>query len=411
MAKIELNGITKRFGKTTALDNVTLEVHDNEFFVLFGPAGAGKTTLLNNIAGIQIPDEGVVKIGGEIVNQVDPAERNVAMVFENYALYPHMTVYDNIASPLRSPRYKKDEETIKKAVEKVAALMKIDMLLERLPSQLSNGQRQRVALGRALVREPNVFLMDEPLAHLDAKLRNHMRGELKEMQAEFATTSIYVTHDFMEAMSLGDRIGILNEGRIIQIGTGDEIYYMPCNVLVAQLMGDPEINMLDCELLRSRNGFKVDCPSMGNVIFDLPDNDEMNRRFDALSNKSVQVDTDALSNATADNLDWLQIRNKVFMGIRPQNAHYHFEPTPGAVKGTVYAFETIGNKSVLTAQIGDQHMRMIAPNGLPVKLDQDVYVTFDIDRAIFFNAETTEYIGRYDEAAIRELAASLKKEA
>ena len=387
MAKIELIGVTKRFGKTTALNNVTLEVHDKEFFVLFGPAGAGKTTLLNNIAGIQIPEEGMVKIGGQIVNQVDPAERNVAMVFENYALYPHMTVYDNIASPLRSPRYKKDEGYIKDAVQRVAALMKIDMLLERLPSQLSNGQRQRVALGRALVREPNVFLMDEPLAHLDAKLRNHMRSELKEMQAAFATTSIYVTHDFMEAMSLGDRIAIINNGEIVQLGTGDEIYYMPCNEFVAQLMGDPEINLLSCRLVKGDGGYSIVWDEAPEHRMFMPANDELFGRFEKLS------------------------RADIHMGIRPQNAHYHFEPVEGAIRGTVYAFETIGNKSVLTAQIGDTHLRMIAPNGLPVNLDQDVYVTFDIDRAIFFDAGSTEYIGRFDEAAIRELAAGQAKEA
>ena len=387
MAKIELIGVTKRFGKITALNNVTLEVHDKEFFVLFGPAGAGKTTLLNNIAGIQIPDEGIVKIGGEVVNQVDPAERNVAMVFENYALYPHMTVYDNIASPLRSPRYKKDEAAIKEAVNRVAALMKIDMLLERLPSQLSNGQRQRVALGRALVREPNVFLMDEPLAHLDAKLRNHMRSELKEMQAEFATTSIYVTHDFMEAMSLGDRIAIINHGAIVQLGTSDEIYYMPCNEFVAQLMGDPEINLLNCRLVKEDGGYSILWLEAPENKIDLPANKELFERFDKISGAEIHT------------------------GIRPQNAHYFFEPTPNAIKGTVYAFETIGNKSVLTAQIGNQHLRMIAPNGLPVKLDQDVWVTFDIDRAIFFDAGSTEYIGRFDEAAILELAAGETKEA
>ena len=287
MAKIELIGVTKRFGKTTALNNVNLEVHDKEFFVLFGPAGAGKTTLLNNIAGIQIPEEGMVKIGGKIVNQVDPAERNVAMVFENYALYPHMTVYDNIASPLRSPRDKKDEAAIKEAVNRVAALMRIDMLLERLPSQLSNGQRQRVALGRALVREPNVFLMDEPLAHLDAKLRNHMRGELKEMQTAFATTTIYVTHDFMEAMSLGDRIAIINEGKIVQLGTSDEIYYMPCNEFVAQLMGDPEINLLPCKLIKVDNVYSVVWTEAPQVKMVLPENAELFARFANLAGGDI----------------------------------------------------------------------------------------------------------------------------
>ena len=385
MAQIELQGVTKRFGKITALDGVTLTIRDKEFFVLFGPAGAGKTTILNNIAGIQVPTEGVVKIGGSVVNQLDPAERNVAMVFENYALYPHMTVYDNIASPMRSPRYKKDEAYIKEAVTRVAKLMKIDMLLERLPSQLSNGQRQRVALGRALVREPNVFLMDEPLAHLDAKLRNLMRSELKEMQHNFQTTSIYVTHDFMEAMSLGDRIGIINKGKIIQIGTGDEVYYMPTNEFVAQLMGDPEINLLECTLTHRGEVYALTWTEAEQHPFELPFDEELYGRFSKLEHTSVHL------------------------GLRPQNIHYHFEPTEGAIKGTVYSFETIGNKSVLIVEIGKKHLRMIAPNGLKVKLDQDVYVTFEINRAMFFDAESTNFIGRYDEKSVRELAARAKE--
>lgn len=388
MAKIELIGVSKRFGKIQALKNINLEIRDKEFFVLFGPAGAGKTTILNNIAGIQIPDTGMVKINGEIVNQIDPAHRNVAMVFENYALYPNKTVFDNIASPLRSPLYRQDEETIKKAVCKVAALMKIDMLLERLPSQLSNGQRQRVALGRALVRTPNVFLMDEPLAHLDAKLRNLMRGELKEMQHNFETTSIYVTHDFMEAMSLGDRIAIINEGEIIQIGTGDEIYYMPHNEFVAQLMGDPEINLLDCQLARNGEAFTLTWAA-GRQPATLP----------LMPDKTLAARLSKRPDGP------------IRMGLRPQYIHYHFERVPGAMAGTVYSFETIGNKSVLIAQIGDQQVRMIAPNGLAVKLDQPIYVTFEVDRAMFFDSETREFIGCYGEDAIEALAAEQAREA
>lgn len=387
MAQIELIGVTKRFGKLTALDDVTLTIRDKEFFVLFGPAGAGKTTILNNIAGIQVPTQGVVKIGGSVVNQMDPADRNVAMVFENYALYPHMTVYDNIASPMRSPRHRQDEATIREAVNRVAKLMKIDMLLERLPSQLSNGQRQRVALGRALVRQPSVFLLDEPLAHLDAKLRNLMRSELKEMQHHFATTSIYVTHDFMEAMSLGDRIGIINKGKIIQIGTGDEVYYMPANEFVAQLMGDPEINLLECGLTKRGESYTLKWAEAPNQPLQLPFDEELYAR-----------------------LEHLQLSN-LHLGLRPQNIHYHFEPVEGAIQGTVYSFETIGNKSVLIAQIGQTHLRMIAPNGLKVRLDQNVYVTFEINRAMFFDAGSTDYIGRYDEKSVREMAGQRAKEA
>lgn len=386
MAKIELINVTKRFGKVTALKNVSLEIHDKEFFVLFGPAGAGKTTILNNIAGIQIPEEGLIKINGEIVNQVDPAHRNVAMVFENYALYPNKSVYDNIASPLRSPMYKKDEAYIKSAVMKAATLMKIDMLLDRLPSQLSNGQRQRVALGRALVRDPNVFLMDEPLAHLDAKLRNLMRGELKEMQHNFATTSIYVTHDFMEAMSLADRIAIIDKGEIIQVGMNDEIYYMPRNQFVAQLMGDPEINLLACELVQDGQGFTCVWQEVPDKPLRLPQETELFGRFKELRDK------------------------KVNLGIRPQNIQYHFEPVENAIEGTVYSFETIGNKSVLIAQIGNAHVRIIAPNGLKVKLDQPVYVTVDIARVIFFDGITREYIGRYAEAEVKKLVEEQRSE-
>lgn len=381
MAKIELVNVTKRFGKITALKEINLEVHDKEFFVLFGPAGAGKTTILNCIAGIQIPNEGTVKIGGQIVNQVDPAHRNVAMVFENYALYPNKTVYDNIASPLRSPLYRKDEHYIREAVNKAAKLMKIDMLLERLPSQLSNGQRQRVALGRALVRDPNVFLLDEPLAHLDAKLRNLMRGELKEMQASFDTTSIYVTHDFMEAMSLGDRIAIINKGEIVQVGTGDEIYYMPTNEFVAQLMGDPEINLIQCELSQQ--------DGMAFLIWDQGGHD-----------KPLAMPQEAELLGRLSGRENLQLH----VGIRPQNVHYSFEPMERAFEGTVFSYDAIGNKSVLVAQVGDAHIRMIAPNGLTVKLDQPVYLTFDVAMAIFFDPETTEYIGRFDEAETKALS-------
>ena len=299
MSRIQLENVTKKFGKVTALDGVTLDIKDKEFFVLFGPAGAGKTTILNCIAGIQLPEEGVVKFDGEIVNLVDAAHRDTAMVFENYALYPQMTVYDNMASPLRSKLYKKDEEYIKEKIQSVAEMMKMDYLLERLPSQLSNGQKQRVAMGRALVCSPRVYLMDEPLAHLDAKLRNSMRTELKEIQANFGTTSIYVTHDFMEAMSLGDRIAIINEGKVVQIGTGDEIYYMPCNEFVAQLMGDPEINLFTGALTKSGDKYMLAVEGLDKT-YELPVEKDLYAKLDELG------------------LD------KIDMGMRPQHLKYSF---------------------------------------------------------------------------------------
>ena len=380
MARIQLENITKKFGKVTALDGISLDIKDKEFFVLFGPAGAGKTTILNSIAGIQLPEEGVIKFDGKTVNLVDAAHRDTAMVFENYALYPQMTVYDNMASPLRSKLYKKDEEYIKKKVHEVAAMMKMENLLDRLPSQLSNGQKQRVAMGRALVRSPRVYLMDEPLAHLDAKLRNAMRTELKDIQANFGTTSIYVTHDFMEAMSLGDRIAIVNEGKIVQVGTSDEIYYMPCNEFVSQLMGDPEINIIAGKLAKTSGGYSFTFNDIEKT-YELPEDKDLFAKLEETGLTDIEV------------------------GIRPQNVKYSFEPKDGYIKCSVYSYESIGNKSVIITECGALQLRMIAPNGLSVKIDQDIYVDLEMNRSMFFHAETKQYISRYNEAAVKALAA------
>lgn len=379
MARIQLENVKKVFGKVTALDGITLDIKDKEFFVLFGPAGAGKTTILNTIAGIQIPEEGIVKFDGEIVNLVDASHRDTAMVFENYALYPQMTVYDNMASPLRSALYKKDETYIKERVQKIAKMMSMDHLLERLPSQLSNGQKQRVAMGRALVRMPKVYLMDEPLAHLDAKLRNAMRTELKSIQAQFGTTSIYVTHDFMEAMSLADRIAVINEGKVVQIGTGDAIYDLPCNEFVAQLMGDPEINLIPGTLEKMGNGYSFKLKNV-DASYDLPEDADL---FTKLGETGI-TDID--------------------LALRPQYLTYSFEPQEGYLPCTVYSYESIGNKSVIVAETGEQQLRMLAPNGLQVKIDQDVYVGMKLNHAIVFDGSSKNFVARYDEAAIRAIA-------
>ena len=369
MAHIELKNITKRFKKVTALDSISLDVKDKEFFVLFGPAGAGKTTILKTIAGIEFPDEGHVLTDGEIVNLVEPARRNVSMVFENYALYPHMPVYDNIASPMRSPLYKKDEEHIKKEVYRVASLMKIDHLMERLPSQLSNGQRQRVALGRCLVREPKVFLMDEPLAHLDAKLRHFMRAELKEMQASFNTTTIYVTHDYLEALSLGDRIAIINKGGIEQIGTGDEVYYTPANEFVAKLIGEPEINIFPVSFIADGDSLKVSI--LGK---------------EGLQNLGPDV-VKAIKEADAKDVD---------VGIRANDISYSFERVSDEyLPGTVYSLEPIGNKAILILNVSGRNIRTVAPNDFKADIDSQIYVRFNMDNAMFFDGNTQKLIVRH----------------
>ncbi len=381
MARITLENIRKAFGKVQALDGISLDIKDNEFFVLFGPAGAGKTTILNCIAGITMPEEGTISFNGEIMNLIDPAHRNVAMVFENYALFPQMTVYDNMASALRSKLYREDEAVIKERIDKAARMMKMEKLLERLPSQLSNGQKQRVAMGRALVRTPNVFLMDEPLAHLDAKLRNSMRTELKEMQANLGSTCIYVTHDFMEAMALGDRIAIINKGKIVQIGSGDEIYYMPCNEFTAELMGDPQINIIPAEIYKSGSGYGAEMIVNGSKVrHELPEDKGV---FAKIQERGLV---------------------KVDLGIRPQHIKYAFAPADGYFKTTVYSYESIGNKSVITAECGAYQLRMIAPNGLNVDIDSDIYIKLELDRSILFDPDSKKYLTRYDEEAIKSFA-------
>lgn len=381
MARITLENIRKVFGKVQALDGISLDIKDNEFFVLFGPAGAGKTTILNCIAGITMPEEGTISFNGEIMNLIDPAHRNVAMVFENYALFPQMTVYDNMASALRSKLYREDEAVIKERIDKAAKMMKMEKLLERLPSQLSNGQKQRVAMGRALVRTPNVFLMDEPLAHLDAKLRNSMRTELKEMQANLGSTCIYVTHDFMEAMALGDRIAIINKGKIVQIGSGDEIYYMPCNEFTAELMGDPQINIIPAEIYKSGSGYGAEMIVNGSKVrHELPEDKGV---FAKIQERGLV---------------------KVDLGIRPQHIKYAFAPADGYFKTTVYSYESIGNKSVITAECGAYQLRMIAPNGLNVEIDSDIYIKLELDRSILFDPDSKKYLTRYDEEAIKSFA-------
>ncbi|GAB1399594.1 sn-glycerol-3-phosphate ABC transporter ATP-binding protein UgpC [Aminivibrio sp.] len=373
MAHIALEGISKSFGKVQALRNIDLTVRDREFFVLFGPAGAGKTTILKTVAGIEFPDAGLVRFDDEVVNLVEPALRNVSMVFENYALYPHMTVYDNIASPMRSPLYRKDEAVIKQEVQKVADMMGIGSLLERLPSQLSNGQRQRTALGRCLVRSPRVFLMDEPLAHLDAKLRHLMRTELKSMQAEFDTTTIYVTHDYTEAMSLSDRVGIINLGEIVQIGSSDEIYYTPRNEFVAKLVGEPEINLVDVDLV-SREGTL--CAVFAGTDRCLPVNDDV---------------AGVLSHSTIP---------KWRMGIRGLNVGYCFTEEENCVEGSVYNLEPIGNKAILTIKVGESLFQAVAPNDLRAELDSPIYLKLDMNNALFFNGETGDFVVRHNQAEL-----------
>jgi ABC-type sugar transport system ATPase subunit len=247
VAGVSLRGVCKSYGEVAVVHGVDLEVADHEFVVFVGPSGCGKSTLLRMIAGLEDITSGQIAIDGRVVNELDPKDRDVAMVFQDYALYPHMTVFENMAFSLRYRGVAKGE--IRRRVDHAARILDIDLLAARMPRQLSGGQRQRVAMGRAIVRDPKVFLFDEPLSNLDAKLRVQMRTEIKRLRERVATTTIYVTHDQVEAMTLADRIVILNHGRIEQIGTPEEVYDTPATVFVAGFIGAPPMNLLPAEML------------------------------------------------------------------------------------------------------------------------------------------------------------------
>ena len=250
MAPITFEHVTKRFDETTAVDDLNIEVADGEFLVLVGPSGCGKTTALRMLAGLEDITSGRILIGDRVVNNVAPGSRDVAMVFQSYALYPHMTVYDNLAFSLRNHRVPKAE--IDERVRRTADVLELGDLLKRKPRQLSGGQRQRVALGRAIIREPQGFLMDEPLSNLDAALRVQTRAEILRLQKRLGTTTIYVTHDQVEAMTMGDRIAVMNKGELQQLGTPEELYEHPANTFVAPFIGSPAMNMLPVGRARRR---------------------------------------------------------------------------------------------------------------------------------------------------------------
>ena len=243
MADLRLAGIGKRFGEVQAVSGLDLEIASGEFLVLLGPSGAGKTTTLRLVAGLEKPDAGQVHIGGRDVTALAPALRNVAFVFQQYSLYPHLSVYDNLAFPLRSPMHPTSEAEVKRKVTEVARMLRIDDKLQNPATQLSGGQMQRVAIGRALVRDPSLYLMDEPLSSLDAKLRNDLRLELKRIQQDLGATMLYVTHDQIEALTMATRIGVLERGRLVQVGTPQQIYEEPVSAYVAARLGSPRINL------------------------------------------------------------------------------------------------------------------------------------------------------------------------
>lgn len=283
MAEIVLKNIVKKFGDLIAVNKVNLTINDKEFLVLLGPSGCGKTTTLRSISGLEIPTSGQILLDGEDVTQKRASQRDIAFVFQLYALYPHMTTYGNIAFPLKTQKVNKD--TIDAEVKKIADLLQIQHILRKKPKELSGGDMQRVALGRALVRKPKAFLLDEPIGTLDSQFREEMRTELKRLHVDVGATTVYVTHDQFEAMAMGDRIAIMNEGVLQQIGEPHEVYSNPANLFVANFIGSPGMNFLDCTMNKdNNNNIALKMVSDGTTI-SLPE--ELQTRFKFLDKKNI----------------------------------------------------------------------------------------------------------------------------
>lgn len=365
MSKVKLLNVSKRFGKVIAVDNVSFTVNDAEFFAIIGPTGCGKTTVLRIIAGLETPDEGEVYIDDKLMNFVHPKDRDVAMVFQNYALYPHMKVFENIAFPLlvRKRELKLSNEEIERRVKEIAKLLQIDELLSRYPSQLSGGQQQRVALARALVRKPKVWLLDEPLSNLDAKLRLQMRAEIKRYQRELNMTTIYVTHDQIEAMSMADRIGVMNAGKMLQIGKAEELYNSPRELFVATFIGSPPMNIIPCEYM-----VKGDKVILKHSTFEIALEKE-------LSEKIIKESTS----------------KDIFLGIRAENIKIE-EEGKNYIKGKILISEMLGAEQLLMIELNGTMIRVKAPVHRRFNIGEIIYLSFDWSKILIFDAKTNKLI-------------------
>ena len=352
MASISLRNLTKRWGAFVAVDDQSLEVHDQEFLVLLGPSGCGKTTTMRMIAGLEEPTSGEVWIGGRMVNDELPKDRDVAMVFQNYGLYPHMTVHDNIAYPLKV-RGVRGPGAIRERVRAAAAKVQLEELLDRRPRALSGGQRQRVALARAIVRTPQVFLMDEPLSNLDAKLRVTMRAELKHLSHELRITTVYVTHDQIEAMTLADRVAVMNHGCIQQLGTPEEIYDDPRNLFVAGFIGSPAMNLIEGATQDGR--FMMAGASIAGV-----------------------------GGGTRDG---------VVLGVRPEDLAIS-EPGVGSFDAEVYASELTGESVLVTVEIAGRRIAAKADRHTRLGIGETVGIRVDPDHVYLFDAAAGDRLAR-----------------
>jgi multiple sugar transport system ATP-binding protein len=360
MSSLSIQKVTKRFGSNIALNDLSLDIHDREFVVLLGPTGAGKTTLLRCVAGLERIDAGDIFIGQQNVKSQAPAERDLAFVFQNYALYPRKTVYQNIAFPLEARQASKAQ--IAAEIKKVAEVLHIGHLLDRRPAQLSGGEQQRVALGRAMVRRPHAFLMDEPLTNLDFKLRTEMRSELKRIQRELDETFFYVTNDQVEAMSMADRIAVLNKGVIQQVGIPQQVYEHPTNLFVAGFIGSPRMNLVACSL-DSNASTLVDS---GNAW-----------RLPIPKHYSDQI-------AVSGNTDTL------LFGVRPEDIIISTENT--GLSGDVYVVEPLGDRIIYDIRVGASIIKAKTPPTYRVQAGANLNLAFNMDRIHVFDAKTQQTI-------------------
>ncbi len=357
MTHIELRGVEKHFGALHVINDMNLVIEDNEFVVFLGQSGCGKTTTLRAIAGLETIDEGDILLDGKPVQHLKAADRDIAFVFQSFSLYPHLTAFENIAFPLKAMRFARAD--IEERVRSVAKILQITDLLEKRPSALSGGDMQRVAIGRALVRQPKAMLMDEPIGALDAKLREEMRAEIKRLHIKQGSTTIYVTHDQVEAMSLADRIVIMHEGILQQVGTPEEVYQRPANIFVAQFVGSPVMNMVAADVGEKGKKARVGIGGNG-VTFEFP-----------------AETTNKLSAAGAQPGD-------LSLGVRPEGVLISPTAEPGYIEVTAGIIEPLGSHDIVDLEIGGDMIRARTPSGLVSGPGQQVWARIDPVQAHFF---------------------------
>ncbi|MDQ6695307.1 MAG: ABC transporter ATP-binding protein [Chloroflexota bacterium] len=372
MAQIRINKLVKKFGDFHAVKDLDLTIHDGEFLTLLGPSGCGKTTTLRCIAGIERQSSGDIRIGDRVVNDLPPGDRDIAMVFQFYALYPHLTAYDNIAFPLRAQKMPVPEAT--ERVGQAARALQIEYLLNKRPGKLGAGEQQRVALGRAMVRRPQVFLMDEPLTNLDAKLRTEMRMELKRLQRELNTTMVYVTHDQTEALSMSQRIAIMNQGVLQQVGTPLDVYNRPATLFVASFIGTPPMNFVEVELARDM---------ASGVAGDMGQGPSFVDSSGAFRITPTAEQHNIITGLSEDGPFTFGVRSEDVSIIGLEN---------GALQAEVYLREPLGDEIIYDLKIGDKIVRAKVPPTLRLAIGDQVGVRCDPERTHLFNRKSGQAI-------------------